>query len=777
MDSLLNIFAIAAVAVHALLLVFTLLRWSNNPGLHWLMATIMLSLIAIAAYLLPEDIMIAGKSARGLVLIVVLIGMLETFGELVLQDISHRRTFDNFRRLWRGVNGLWLLIFMLAALIGETASIGQPGWLIDGFDASGVSALSGLVISGLILLGVAFYDFYDALMPEIANRAVYWVLTAAVVLMGMALISSGIQALAMLGMMTLTSGMIGALYARFSYRVFDIRDSITLGLRTLSLTAITMVVIFVTLYTVNGLELNTDAEGTLVLAALSLVIAALYVPVRQLVEIIFQRIAIGQQPAATLMTREYSQNISAAGNLDELIQIATRTLNRVMRVRRSALILVNSAVGVKNSVELLVMHAGSAADRHKTKEYISQNSPVYELLVVKQKPITQFDLDFDPKYKDVPQHERDFFRGLHMSAYAPIFVEHNFTGLLACGPKVNDTAVNQRDLELLLTLAQQLSIALRNARLIDDLQHLNTSMRSLNTGLRGAKDELEKLDSIKSDFVTIASHELRTPLAQIRGYTDIVDALNEQGMLDKDQTNGLVINLRKATERVEELIAAMLDVSQLDVNAMDLRFAQTTAESVLRMAIEPLTDAIKQRKLTLSARGLRGLPHIQADLQRLVQAFRNIIVNSIKFTSDGGRIDIRAVLQEAASPGDNDNILIQIQDTGVGIKQSDLELIFKKFYRGYNPSLHSTGTYKFLGAGPGLGLTIAKGVIEGHGGKIWAESPGHDTENMPGATFYILLPVSPPEDARRVMPFEVTDEKERVTKPRKPEGRKLEQSQ
>jgi signal transduction histidine kinase len=279
-------------------------------------------------------------------------------------------------------------------------------------------------------------------------------------------------------------------------------------------------------------------------------------------------------------------------------------------------------------------------------------------------------------------------------------------------------------------------------------------MRALNRVLEEANDQMEKLDSVKTDFITIASHELRTPLAQIRGYTDIMDALNEQDMLNHDQTMGLINNLRKATERMEELIAAMLDVSQLDVNAMDLRFAQTTPEAVLRMAIEPLTDAVKQRKLTLAARGLRGLPPIQADLQRLVQAFRNIIVNAIKFTPDGGRIDISAELKSPEAPGDVEHILVKIKDTGVGVAKENQDLIFKKFFRAYDPGLHSTGTYKFMGAGPGLGLTIAKGVIEGHGGKIWVESSGHDMQASPGSTFFVLLPITPPQEAKRVLPFE-----------------------
>ncbi|MDX2160067.1 MAG: HAMP domain-containing sensor histidine kinase [bacterium] len=279
----------------------------------------------------------------------------------------------------------------------------------------------------------------------------------------------------------------------------------------------------------------------------------------------------------------------------------------------------------------------------------------------------------------------------------------------------------------------------KTAGLVEDLRRLNT--------------EMQRLDSVKTDFVTIASHELRTPLAQIRGYTDILEAVIEADNVDQGQVGSMVASLRKASERMEELISAMLDVSVIDVNAMDLRFAQAPAATVVRTAIEPLQDAMRQRKIYLRADGLKDLPPFQADMQRLVQAFRNVIVNAIKFTPDGGRIEITGSNQPAQNVG-QPSILITIKDTGVGIAPENLELIFRKFYRGHDPSLHSTGAYKFMGAGPGLGLTIAKGVIEGHGGRIWAESPGHDPIRFPGATFYILLPITPPANARRVMPFQ-----------------------
>ncbi len=239
----------------------------------------------------------------------------------------------------------------------------------------------------------------------------------------------------------------------------------------------------------------------------------------------------------------------------------------------------------------------------------------------------------------------------------------------------------------------------------------------------------------------------------MRGYTDILEALNEQRHLDPDQTAGLTNNLRKATDRLEQLIADMLDVSQLGLEAMDLRFSPTTVDNVMRLAIEPLADSVNQRKLQLTAKGLKALPPIQADMQRLVQAFRNIVLNAIKYTPDGGRIDITAKTQ-TNERNNEEEIVIAIRDTGIGIEPKFQDLIFEKFFRIADPGLHSTGTTKFMGAGPGLGLTIARGMIEGHGGKIWVESPGHDPEKYPGTTFYIMLPVNPPENAKRVKGLE-----------------------
>jgi signal transduction histidine kinase len=125
-----------------------------------------------------------------------------------------------------------------------------------------------------------------------------------------------------------------------------------------------------------------------------------------------------------------------------------------------------------------------------------------------------------------------------------------------------------------------------------------------------------------------------------------------------------------------------------------------------------------------------------ADSTRLYQALRNIAMNAVKFTPDGGRIDVKARMIRAGGA-----VEITIADTGIGINVEHHDLIFDKFYRVGELNLHSTGQTKFKGAGPGLGLPIARGIVEAHGGRVWVESEGQDEERLPGSVFHVILPV------------------------------------
>jgi signal transduction histidine kinase len=148
-----------------------------------------------------------------------------------------------------------------------------------------------------------------------------------------------------------------------------------------------------------------------------------------------------------------------------------------------------------------------------------------------------------------------------------------------------------------------------------------------------------------------------------------------------------------------------------------------------------LGQTINARKQTLKIESFEGSKQwIYVDPPRIMQALRNIINNSIKYTPDEGVISING----RTLPG---LIEVTITDTGIGISQEDQAVIFEKFGQLGRLELHSSGKTKFKGGGPGLGLPIARGILEAHGGSIWVESEGYDEKECPGTTFHVLVPI------------------------------------
>jgi signal transduction histidine kinase len=722
-----------------------------RPGRLWLSLTLVATCATALSLVISSETVFAQTLGRGFVATVAFSAMLISFGALLIRDVT-----AGFPYRWLIASLLWLFALTFGVLLTPDIRIAERGWL-DALlvvpDLPGVLVLGGLLLAGICLVAISALGYTRSNLPEVANRALLWALLVMAALGGGALIISGVGLMMQAGALALLLAAAGAVYAQSRHRAFNLRHRLFETLRLFILVLITTVIFAAALLLAERLGLAREQQALSLTLVFALLVALIYIPARQIGRMIAARLFKSRTPDPAFAARRYSQAISRSLELRQFASTISQSLVEVMGVRRAGLILVTTPHKEDASVVLTLLRNSGGEPSKEVRGKLGGKSMILGRWVAEGIPLVQFDLEYAPDYQALDAQERQFFRDTGMSAYAPIVIDNHLIGALACGAKNDDSPFASRDLDLLTTLADQTGAALRNTLLLDDLRRVNDEMQVLNRGLEATRDQMEKLDAVKTDFITIASHELRTPLAQIRGYIDVADALNEQGMVDQDRLTATVDNVRKATERMEELIAAMLDVSQLDVKAMDLRFTQTSLESILKMSVEPLIDAARQRKLSLAARGLRGLPVIEADMQRLVQAFRNVIVNAIKFTPDGGRIDINAEVRQSESEDSADHVLITVADTGVGIDKKDLELIFNKFYRTSDPSNHSTGTYKFMGAGPGLGLTIARGVIEGHGGRIWVESPGHDMEACPGSTFYIELPLQPRSADRHPMTF------------------------
>jgi len=147
--------------------------------------------------------------------------------------------------------------------------------------------------------------------------------------------------------------------------------------------------------------------------------------------------------------------------------------------------------------------------------------------------------------------------------------------------------------------------------------------------------------------------------------------------------------------------------------------------------------AFEERNIHMTEEGLADLPLVPADPDLLQKVFHHIIMNAIKFTPDGGSIYVTGKHLNGSEPP---QVEIAIRDTGIGIDPALHHLVFEKFNQTGDVLLHSSGKTKFKGGGPGLGLAIARGIVEAHGGRIWVESPGYNEITNPGSTFFVSLP-------------------------------------
>ncbi len=441
------------------------------------------------------------------------------------------------------------------------------------------------------------------------------------------------------------------------------------------------------------------------------------------------------EPAAAV--RRYGQTISNLLDVEALAQAAFTVLQETFGLRQGVLLLFEEQPDASLQARV-IRGLGEAPD---DPGRFAPDSPILQAWQ-EGRSLTQYEIDFGKAFQRADPAERRWLQRLGVELFVPIRAQAVLLGCLALGARSGAEAYSPADQDLLASMAEQTAAVLQNIRLVEDLRRLNARMAELNEDLARAARRLEKLDRVKTHFIEIASHELRTPLTHIRGYADLL----AETLSGQDEPDGslerILQGLRRAALRLEEIISAMLDISQIDAEALSIYPISIQIPTLVRMAVEPLEGAIAERRQKLIVEPMEDLPVIYGDLSRLVQALRHVVQNAIKFTPDGGTITLRArrVPAEEAG-GSTDYVEIAVQDTGIGIDPEDQALIFEKFYRVGPIERHSTGAIKFKGAGPGLGLPLARGIIEAHGGRIWVESPGYDEVRCPGSTFYIWLPV------------------------------------
>ncbi len=283
---------------------------------------------------------------------------------------------------------------------------------------------------------------------------------------------------------------------------------------------------------------------------------------------------------------------------------------------------------------------------------------------------------------------------------------------------------------------EPLSAAEKNIHLQRHAQNLVEQLEDRINELETANRRLRELDRLKSDFIIMVSHELRTPLTLISGYAHLLDEQLKQNneTFTAEMISGVAEGLNQGVDRMRGVVNEIIKVARIASGTLDLAIGPVRLSDIVRDLQDEYQQVIDKRRINLHVGDLSKLPLIEGDGIQLKAAIDNVLGNAVKYTPDGGSIFIvgRAM---------GDAVDLIIQDTGIGIPGSEQSKIFDQFYALGSVEHHSTSKSAFQGGGLGLGLAIAKGIVEAHNGRIWVESDKRDPNSLPGSTFHILLPI------------------------------------
>jgi signal transduction histidine kinase len=447
-------------------------------------------------------------------------------------------------------------------------------------------------------------------------------------------------------------------------------------------------------------------------------------------------------PTRTL--REYSQSISDVLDPKLLSSVTMGLVNHVLEIRHGYLLLVEKEWAESGESQFRVQPMGGEGNGELSGNVLPTGiipaaSPLVDYLCQERQPLVHSDLETLPRFRSMSQGEIDWLSKLDAEVYMPVCTKKDWIGLMVLGPKVSGAPYYDEDIDFLVTLAAQSAVALQTARLVESLGRLNNEFRRAYTALERANQHLARLDRTKSDFISIVSHELRTPISVIRGYGEIL--AEESTILDNEYYSKMISGINSNILRLNEIVDGMLDMASIDTHALQLATEPVSLHHMIKMTLDGIKKRISGRDLKIKLEDMRDLPEIEADPDELQKVFAHLIYNAVKFTPDGGSISISArPLPPNPEELPEGGIEVIVKDTGIGVSREYQELIFNKFYQTGKVDLHSSGKTKFKGGGQGLGLSIAKGIVEAHGGKIWVESPGYDEEKCPGSQFHVLLP-------------------------------------
>ena len=525
-------------------------------------------------------------------------------------------------------------------------------------------------------------------------------------------------------------------YAIIRHRLMDIRlaikNSTIYFFSLLSSLLLSTFLMFFFIQNQDLIPINSNMASVITLTFGILIFS----PIQELFKQLGNRYLFYSLYNAQQTIRKTADSLNTMIDLDKIIDSIIRTMMDTMKLERAGVLLVEKVDG--ETIYQIQKVVGFNEDNGIS---LVKNNFLTQYLEINKKALVREELEHiaseahDNYIRKMAFDLKKHMEKIEASLCLPLVSKNKLTGLICLGNKISQDAYTVEDIELLETLASQASIAIENARLYEQTKNFNIELqrkvekatkelKETNRQLAKANVRLKELDELKSEFISIASHQLRTPLSVIKGYISMI--VNENyGEVKEEQKKILRDIIYVSVERLNQLVDSLLDLARMEKKGLSLDEKKTDLVNIAeRVVKEQKINAIqKGLGLTFEKQGKEDIPKIKVDSQKIRDAIMNLIDNAIKYT-EKGFITVKILLNS-----DNE-IQIDVQDTGRGLSQENIDNLFAKFTR-------VDSSHKLNTEGTGLGLYIVKRIIEAHGGKVWVTSEGRGK----GAVFSFSLPI------------------------------------
>lgn len=415
-----------------------------------------------------------------------------------------------------------------------------------------------------------------------------------------------------------------------------------------------------------------------------------------------------------------SSQFTGTLNTKKLYDIMIEAMEKTLSFDLSCVLTYNSLTNPILNLNTLYPPSESLVDALKIRSILNYKSIFDNPLVLNEREIKEIEI-----IQKTKQMRSNKIFGLETisfdTLFAPIKVGDDFFGIVEL---FRQTPFSSEDVTCFQAIAHQVALPLRSAKLYEEISITNK--------------KLEKLEKLKSEFISIVSHELRTPLTPINNSLEIV--LSGQAGELTPEINNFISMAKRNIQRLSGIIEDLLDLSRIQTGKLDYRYKICDITPSLELLKNTFLQVAQEKNIKINLIIKEKLPEIYADSRRIEQILSNLVSNSLKFTSQGGMIEVEAsVIDENQVEYDNlimpkikpngKYIKISVKDNGIGMKKEDIPKIFDKF------SQIETSLNRNKG-GVGLGLTITKQLIDAHLGAVWVES-----QEQKGSTFSVILPL------------------------------------